>query len=158
MKLYELSEKWNALQELDEVDAEALENALISIEGGIREKAVGIGRLVKNLEADEEALKNEMERLRARKKTVSNKIDGLKYYLETNMKKTGLKKLGDSVVSCSIQRNPPRLKVVDEEQIPSCYYKPQPPVLDKKALLDDLKAEGEIPGAVIEQTESLRIR
>jgi hypothetical protein len=41
---------------------------------------------------------------------------------------------------------PQKLVVVDESQIPSRFFTPQPPKLDKKALAEAVKA-GDVPGA-----------
>lgn len=41
---------------------------------------------------------------------------------------------------------PPKLIVSDEAEVPSQYFEPQPPKLDRKALLAAVK-EGDVPGA-----------
>ena len=45
-----------------------------------------------------------------------------------------------------------------EEVIPKKYWKPQPDVLDKKSILDELKNNMEIPGVKIKQGTALSIR
>jgi len=42
---------------------------------------------------------------------------------------------------------PQKLIVTDESQIPTRFFKPQPPKLDRKELLDALKIGETVPGA-----------
>jgi hypothetical protein len=49
----------------------------------------------------------------------------------------------------TVKRTPPKAIVADESLIPSQYFKPQPPKLDKRALADALKAGETIPGATL---------
>ena len=42
---------------------------------------------------------------------------------------------------------PPKLVVLEEAEIPSDYFTPQPPKMDRASLLKDLKAGKTIPGA-----------
>jgi len=46
---------------------------------------------------------------------------------------------------------------LDDKAIPKNYYIEQEPALDKKALLADLK-NGDVPGAELQQSESIRIK
>lgn len=55
---------------------------------------------------------------------------------------------------------PPSLVVTNEAEIPSQYWKPSDPTLDKKALLDALKDKQSVPGASLSNggtTISLRV-
>ncbi len=68
-----------------------------------------------------------------------------------------------SVKLCSatltIKAVPPKPVYVDESLIPSAYWKQPEPVLDRKKVLEDLKANVEIPGASLSNgTTSLQIR
>jgi len=58
----------------------------------------------------------------------------------------------------SIQNNPPSVRVVNEELIPSHFMIPQPPKLDKKTILQKLKDGEKVPGVELAQGRSLRIR
>ncbi len=51
--------------------------------------------------------------------------------------------------TCTIspKKVPPKLIVTDESLIPAKYFKKPDPVLDKKALFDDIKADVDVPGA-----------
>lgn len=64
-----------------------------------------------------------------------------------------------SAATITVKRFPPKPIVVDESQIPSRFFKPQPPMLDKKAI-NDAVADGEaIPGVQMDNGGiSLQIR
>ena len=66
--------------------------------------------------------------------------------LET-MCEVGLKKLEQPDFTASARAGAPSLIIMSEEQVPEPYWVPQPPKLDRQALLADLKRGAEIPGA-----------
>lgn len=161
MKLYELTENYLNLQELlenDEVPKEMVIDALDSVGEELEVKAENIAKLIKTLEVDISGYKAEETRLSKKRRTLENEIKSLKEYLDNAMKITGKTKFKGQLFSFNIQKNAPSIKVVDEKLIPSEYFIPQEPTLNKKRLLTDLKNGVEIPGAEINQTESLRIR
>lgn len=161
MKLYELTENYLNLQELletEEVDQNLITKALDEVGGELEDKAENIAKLIKTLDVDINGYKAEEKRLADKRKSLENRVKSLKEYLDSAMKLTGKKKFKGQLFSFNIQKNPPSVNVTDENIIPSKYYIPQDPVLDKKTLLADLKAGEEVPGAEINQTESLRIR
>jgi Gp157 protein len=59
----------------------------------------------------------------------------------------GLKKLKQPDFTASTRAGLPSLIVVSEGQIPEAYWVPQPPRLDRQALLADLKRGTEVAGA-----------
>jgi Siphovirus Gp157 len=66
--------------------------------------------------------------------------------LET-MNEVGLTKLEQPDFTASARAGSPALVVVAEETIPQAYWLPQPPKLDRQAILGELKRGIEIPGA-----------
>ena len=161
MKLYELAENYLNLQELlenEEIEQELIVSALDEVGGELEDKAENIAKLIKTLEVDVNGYKAEEKRLSDKRKSLENRVKSLKEYLDSAMKITGKTKFKGQLFSFNIQKNPPSVNVIDEKAIPSKYYVPQDPVLDKKTLLADLKLGEDIPGAEIKQTESLRIR
>ena len=91
MKLYELNEYWNNINELledaeSEEQKEEFEKVLENINEEIEQKAENIAKVLKNLDANVEALKKEEERLGLKRKAIENNIKSLKNYLEvTNL-------------------------------------------------------------------------
>ncbi|MDG6145923.1 siphovirus Gp157 family protein [Lactococcus formosensis] len=116
---------------------------------------------MKNLEADEVALAAEIKRLQDKKKVVAKKKQGLKDYLQNSMNAVGLRKIPSAVFNIRIQPNPKSLKFDDEDRFMKNefydnYFIPQPPKLDKKQMLEDLKNGAVIEGVELQQSESLR--
>lgn len=164
MTLYQLQEDYRALLELAEdpdVDPEVLADTMEGIEGAIEDKAEGYAMVMKELEASELAIKNEVDRLNARRLSISNNIRCMKLSLQQAMELTGKTKFKTQLFSFGIQKNPPSV-VMDEqylENIPAQYLIPQDPKIDKQKIKEDLKAGVDLEGiAHLEQGESLRIR
>ena len=65
--------------------------------------------------------------------------------LET-MCEVGLKKLEQPDFTASARAGVPSLIIMSEGLVPETYWVPQPPKLDRQALLTDLKRGAEVPG------------
>ena len=63
------------------------------------------------------------------------------------MTEVGLTKLEQPDFTASARAGSPALVVIAEETIPEAYWLPQPPKLDRQAILGELKRGIEIPGA-----------
>lgn len=161
MKLYELTESYLNLQELlenPEVPQELITSALEQVGEELEVKAENIAKLIKTLEVDIAGFKEEEKRLSDRRKSLENRVENLKEYLDRTMKATGKTKFKGKLFSFNIQKNTPGVSIVDEKLIPKEYLIQQEPVINRKAILKDLKNGEDIPGVKIKQTESLRIR
>ena len=161
MKLYELTESYLNLQELlenPEVPQDLITSALEQVGEELEVKAENIAKLIKTLEVDIAGFKEEEKRLSDRRKSLENRVKNLKEYLDWAMKATGKTKFKGKLFSFNIQKNAPGVSILDEKLIPKEYLIEQAPVIDKKAILNDLKNGEDIPGVEIKQTESLRIR
>ena len=162
--LYELTDEYKILLEMaedPEVDPEILADTMEALEGEIDDKAIGYGKVIRQMEADAEALKNEEQRMASRRRTTENNIKRLKETLQYAMTVAGKPKIDTDLFKFSIQKNPPTV-VMDEqyiENIPEEYLIEQEPKLDKAKIKEDLKAGKDLEGiAHLEQTEGLRIR
>jgi hypothetical protein len=71
------------------------------------------------------------------------------------MNEVGLKKLQQPDFTASSRAGPPSLIVIAEDAIPHTYWVPQPPRLDRQALLGELKRGGEIPGAQLSNSKPI---
>lgn len=65
------------------------------------------------------------------------------------MAETGLTRLHQSDFTASARAGTPALVVIAEDRIPEAYWLPQPPKLDRQAILGELKRGIEIPGAQV---------
>ncbi|ARK23594.1 hypothetical protein SporoP37_02065 [Sporosarcina sp. P37] len=156
--LYELTGNYLQIQRMIEDGSEGLEDTLESIEGALEDKLESYAMVIRNIESDVEGLKAEEKRLADRRKTMENGIKRMKLSMHDAMSSTGEKKIKGEKFTFTIQKNPPSLKLVDESLIPKEFLVEVAPSIDKKAIMERLKANEEIPGAQISQGESLRIR
>lgn len=159
-KLYELTQNYQNLIDLldnPEIPQEVITAALNEVSEDIEIKVENIAKVIKSIEVDAKGLKEEEQRLSARRKSLENRVDNLKAYIEESMKATGKEKVKGKVFTLAIQKNAPSVDIVNLEAIPEEYFVVTKE-LTKKPILEALKAGFEVPGAAIKQTESLRIR
>ena len=161
MKLYELTQNYLNLLDLlenPEVPAEMVQAALEEVEGNFEDKAENIIKLIKSVEGDIKAYKEEEIRLSTRRRTLENKVINLKVYLESSLKAIGKKEIKGKLFTLKIQKNAPSVIIDDLNTIPKEYLKESLILVDKTKLKEDLKNGLEIAGARLEASESLRIR
>ncbi len=158
MNIYELTDSIRTLQDMLETEEnpEVIEEALKGYEMQLEEKAEGYAMVMKNLEMSAKGLKEEAERLTARRKVIENNITRLKKNLEESMILTDKRKFKTKLFSFNIQKNPPSVDIFGK--VPSKYLIEQAPKEDKKAIIADLKNGEELDFAKLVQGESLRIR
>ena len=162
MKLYELTEMyqnvWNLIEDED-VDIETLEMALNQIEENIELKAEGMAKLIKSIDGDVAALKEEENRLAKKRKTLENKQKNIKTYLEYQLIGMGIYKVKTPLFTVALQNNPPSVRFIDEALIPEQYkVRTELVSIPKKLILDDIKQGKEVAGCELVQGKSLRIR
>lgn len=157
--LYELSERYQNILEIAEMlDEEQLQEALSGIEDDIENKADGYAKVIKELEAQAKAQKEEAKRLSDRARSLENSVKRMKESLQDQMLLMNKRKIKTQLFSFNVQKNAPSAHITDDELLPKRFYEEQAPKLNKKELLNAMKAGEEIPGAEIKQSESLRIR
>ncbi len=123
-KLYELTSQYNQIfQSITESDSdlEQLEELLTNIEEEFDIKAENIAKLIRSLDGDIKAYKEEADRLATRKEVTENRQKRLKDYLETNMKAMGKENIKGSIFSLTMQNNPPKVVIDNEKVIPKKY-------------------------------------
>lgn len=160
MNLFELTENYvkffTMLEEADEI-TEELEEMGNKLNIAIEEKSNNYVRMIKNLDANVEAYKNQEKIFNKKRKTAENKISWLKKNLQASMEQTGRKKVKTELFTISIEKNTPSLDITSEDNIGDEYYKVER-TLNKRDLLNDIKERLIIDGVGIKQSESLRIR
>lgn len=157
MNLYELSLSFQEVQNMD-LDPEVMKDTLDSIGGTFENKAENMAKLIRNLESDRLAYKEEENRLKTKRQAVENKLEWLKTYLKDCMKLTGKTKFKSGVFKFSIQKNPVSVNITNKKILPKDYLIPQPPKVNNTTLKKALKDGIEVPGAELKQTEGLKIR
>lgn len=156
MKLYELAEVYNNIIDLD-LPEEELTTALQNIDEEIERKADNIGKVLRELEGQIETIKAEEKRLQEKRKSIENKKENLKKYLQDQMEILDKKKIKTDLFSFNISKNRASLKIIDETKIPE-YYFTVTRTPRKQDILQAYQAGKLTEGIELEQTESLRIR
>ena len=162
LKLYEIDQAI-----LDCVDMETGEildpKKLDALQMERERKLEGVALWIKDLKAEAAAVKEEADKLTARKKSLENKMDGLKGWLLYAMNGEKLKTPRCNVYLTHNQR----LAVADEGKLieflktlkePEQFLKFSEPELRRDEIKKALKDGYEIPGAALEQTESVVIK
>jgi hypothetical protein len=162
--LYELIGQFRELKLLadePEVDPQTLADTLEGLSGDIEAKSEAVAMVIGNIEADADAIDEAAKQMAARAKRLRHRVESLKTYLLINMQACGFTKISCKWFTISLRKNPPRIDVFDAEAIPEKFRvwpEPPPPAIDRRALLDALKAGENIPGAQIAQDERVEIR
>lgn len=145
MRLYELTEQWDTvfnMMEDGETDEQVIFDTLESIEGEIEDKADNYAKMIRNLQADVDALKAEEERLYRRRKSAENHIQKLKDTLQANLEFIGKTKFKTDLFSFSVSKNGGKqpLSITENlDEIPGKYLIPQPPKVNNDAVRELLK-------------------
>lgn len=158
MRLYELSQNYQAILQMIEEGNEDVLETLESLDEAIEDKAENIAKLIKTVEGQIATYQAEEKRLQANRKPLETTIKNLKGYIEQTMLDTGKRKIEGQLFKFAIQKNPPSVEVLDDSKIPKGYFTQPDPVLNKKEVLEALKIGHDVPGVQLKQGESLRIR
>jgi hypothetical protein len=111
------------------------------------------------VESFEKAIDETIKKLQARKDRFANQGDLYRAALASAMGAAELKKVELACATLSRKPTPAKVVITEEADIPSAFWKPQPPRLDKKAVLDALKDKQAVPGATLSNGgETLAIR
>ena len=148
MKLHEMSNDYVWLLESD-LDEEQLKDCLESIEGAIEDKASNIVKVVSCLNSDVSIIENEIARLQARKKAITNNQERLKEYLRYNMEKTGITKINHPLFNITLGKASKKVSILDVNLLPDDFIDIKTEI---KPNLNKIKAalkEGDVSGAVM---------
>ena len=126
-------------------------------------KLEGVALWIKDMKAEAAAIKEEADKLTARKKSLDNKIDGLKTWLLMALDGEKL-----STPRCKVYQTHNQRVVIDDEKAlidmflssPSGekFLRMKDPEIDKTALKDSMKQGYEYGLAHLEETESVVIK
>lgn len=155
MKLYDIAEIYENLENID--DEVAVATAMDAVDAALEEKLESTAKVIRNLEAEAEALEAEEKRLKARKTAVRNRIADIKGYVQENLEAIGKDKVTSGIFKWSIQANAPSVNILDESLIPDDYWK-----IERKPMKTEIKKaieSGELTeGVELVRTKSLRLR
>lgn len=164
-KLYEITGDLLTLQEMLEEDAsdEALADTLEAVQGEYEIKLENYCKVIRNLEADMDALKAEADRLTAKRKTLENNVDRLKRAMFDSMKATKTDKVKGTLFTVAIQKNGGKIPVIVAPEVDTAKLPDQLVIVSEKpnleAIRELLEAGKVVDGFTLgERGESLRIK
>jgi len=160
-KLYELAESYEMLLDMidnQDISVEDVQDTLEALEDSIGEKLENIVKIIRMTEGNIELFKAEEKRIQARRRTMENKVDSLKNYMQSTMIRLGMKKVETGTFKIRLQKNPDNISILDESKIPKDFYVEQEPKLDKTALKEAVLKEGKEIEGVTKAPESYHVR
>ena len=162
--LYDLTATMRHLLDLaqtGEIDQETLEDTIESMDltHNIESKIDGYAYVMDELKASNERIRNEEKRLAKRRRMQENNYERMRTTLLEQMKLLELDKVKTDKYTVSIRKNPIKVVVRDESNIPKRFYDDQLPKLNRKKLKEHLELTGEeLTGVELTREESLQIR
>lgn len=171
MQLYKFTDQYQrALSLIEEAEEDLTEEhwgLLTELEGAFNDKIESVAKFIKSLLGDLEIIKAERQRLSSREKTLGNKVDWLKRYLQHAMQAAGKDKIKGELLSVNLQASPLSCRVIDESAVPPRFIREVTLLaemvpdellaqatarkLDSKGMIKWFKATGEsLPGVEID--------
>lgn len=116
---------------------------------------------IEELKAHREAIETRIKDLSDRRDRFEDQEGRIKAAVHVAMGQAEMSKIELPQATISLRAVAPKAEITDEALVPSKFWKAQDPKLDKKAVLDALKANEAVPGAVLSngsQTISIRVK
>ena len=107
MTLYDLTADYLTLQEMmeDDISDDALRDSMESIEGLYEDKIDGYAAVIRTLEAEATAYKEESDRMAGKARVIRNNIARMKKAMQESMMQTGIRKIKGKRFTVAIQKN-----------------------------------------------------
>lgn len=156
--LYELTGTFKRINDTEGLDEETKADTLDSIDwtDQFEEKVENTVKVIKNKEADKKQLKEEIDRLTARYKSLDNDVVWLKKSMQEAFEITGHEKVKGLLFTVYMGKNQPSV-VIDEELLPKKYFV-QKLTPNKTTIKELLNAGKKVKGATLQESRSLRIK
>jgi hypothetical protein len=164
LKLYEISNQFQSLEQLTESDdlpAEVIADTLEALEGDFEAKAVQVAKFILSLEANAEAVRQAATQMMGRSNRIANRAASIKAYLQFHMQALEKKRIESPELVIVRRANPPAVVITDEHAVPEQFWiQPPPPDkrIDKKAIKAAIDKGERVDGAYVEAGERLEIR
>lgn len=160
MELYKISDQYAALMDMaDDIPADALADTLESIQADFDEKAINVALVIQNLKSDENQLKEEIDRLTAKKRAIKARQDRLREYLLANMQAVKKMAIKSPIISITLKRTPAKIDKSEDWESRFVnwaqennrddllfFYDPEP---DTKAIMKALDNGEDIPAKLV---------
>ena len=161
MKLYDIVNELQDFINMNEglEDEQAYKDTLEALQGELNDKVSQWGRCIRNLEAEQDAIKAEADRLAKRAQSLDKRVTHMKEALLMYMKAAGVTEAGDTIIKAKIRTASTAPLIVDipPEEVPEEYRKTIIEV-DKPAIKDAIKHGKEFTWAHMgERSEFIKI-
>ena len=168
MKLYEITKEMRVLDELflsciDEETGEVKDDGVIDIleqelQIQLQTKGAGIIKSFKNSEAMLNGVDEEIKRLQALKKSISNQINSRKEYIVRNMEMMGITKIETELGNLSLRKSK-SVNIYDESLIDKKFIEVETKEkISKTEIKKAIEAGENVQGANIVEKNSLNIK
>lgn len=140
-------------------DDEEMIATVVEGETGLIEAISASVERMRELECHSKTIDDLISDLRQRQSRFDMQSKRIKAAIHVAMGQAEIRKLELPQATLSLRSVAPSAEITDEASIPSKFWKPQDPKLDKKALLDALKANEYVPGVVLSNgSETIAIK
>ena len=169
MKLYEIATEYQALLdaiENGEIPEEAIADTLESVTSLLEDKADNVACVIKNMQAEVDAIKAEEDRLATRRKVKEKRVEYLTKYLSDILLKAGYEKVETARNKITFRKNPPKVFIENEkafiewalENRKDAFLNFGKPTVNKTAIKQALADGEEIEGACMESSLNIQIK
>src|SRR5262245_23317255 len=137
-------------------DAQIDEQALADTVEGLTDLYEILGAIIRAALADQAlaiGLEGRIGEMQARRDRLQDRAAKRRQIAKDVMVELDLKKLTAPDFTASIRPGMPALMVIDEAAVPSIYWEPRPPRLNRQELATDLKQGAEIAGVTLSNPE-----
>ena len=160
MNLYELTAEAKmiaSLLETEELTPE-LEGMLVINQNELTQKSIDYVKVIRNKEADSNAIEAEIKRLKAMKDANDRVIDRMKLAVKDAMMTSGIDKIESSLFKLSLRRSE-AVEVISIDQLPESLTVVKKTVsADKVKIKEQIKNGIPVEGAVLVENFSLQIK
>ena len=157
MNLEIVSTTYRAVRErVRALDPELDEETLADTVEGLTDVHEILAAIIRAALADEalaSGLKGRIAEMQERLERLQERATKRRQIVKDTMVELDLKKLTAPDFSASIRPGMPALLVIDERAVPSIYWEPREPRLDRQGLLAELKQGAEITGVTLSNPE-----
>lgn len=162
LTLFQLADDYLAaadqLADLD-MPPEVVNDTLESMIGDIQVKATNVAMVIRNFEAQAEAIREAEKQMAARRKSIEYRAEQIKEYLLYNMQRTSINEISCPYFAIKRKLNPG--KVIIHGTVPAEFLRqpePPPPEADKKAIAEYIKAGNSPDWAELKRDERIEIK
>lgn len=114
---------YNELIGNDEFSLECIENTLESIQEEIKDKAISIGAIIKNIECDIDSIQKAEKSMKERREKLTRKSEFLKDYILKNILLCGIDKIFSPEFDIKVKSCPSSVKIEDGSMVPELFMR-----------------------------------